>query len=137
MIPQRDVKEIQKVLELPEFKIVKPSDTRWLAHEKHVATVKNAIRQSFAPLKNYEESHEPEAFGISKILIKQSTLFAIYLLDFVLPQVSKLSKCLQAEKLDLSVISSVVDATLHTLDDALLSAANWALELQDIIFKRT
>lgn len=82
--------------------------------------------------KIYEESHEPEAFGISKILTKQSTLFAIYLLDFVLPQVSKLSKCLQAEKLDLSVISSVVDATLYTLDDVFLPAANWVLELQDV-----
>ena len=71
----------------------------------------------------YEVSHEPEAFGISKILTKQSTLFAIYLLDFV-PQVSKLSKSFQTEKLDLSVISGIVDATLHTLDDAVLPAAN-------------
>ena len=80
----------------------------------------------------YEVSHEPEAFGISKILTKQSTLFAIYLLDFVLPQVSKLSKSLQTEKLDLSVISGIVDATLHTLEDAVLPAANWILQLQDI-----
>ena len=80
----------------------------------------------------YEVSHEPEAFGISKISTKQSTLFAIYLLDFVLPQVSKLSKSLQTEKLDLSVISGIVDATLHTLEDAVLPAANWVLQLQDI-----
>ena len=80
----------------------------------------------------HEVSHEPEAFGISKILTKQSTLFAIYLLDFVLPQVSKLSKSLQTEKLDLSVISGIVDATLHTLEDAVLPAANWILQLQDI-----
>lgn len=64
--------------------------------------------------------------------MKPTTLFAIYLLDFVLPQVSKLSKCLQTEKLDLSVISSLVDAILHTLDDVLLPAANWVLELQDV-----
>ena len=128
-----NLKEIQKVLKLPELKIVKPSDTRWLAHEKCVATVKKCYEAIICTLeKIYEESHEPEAFGISKILSKQSTLFAIYLLDFALPQVSKLSKCLQAEKLDLSVISSIVDATLHTLDDALLPAANWVLELQDV-----
>jgi len=35
--------------------------------------------------------------------------------------------------MDLSVISSLVDAMLHTsLDDVLLPAANWVLELQDI-----
>lgn len=63
----------------------------------------------------YEESHELEALGWDsriltiRILTKQSTLFAIYLLDFVLPQVTKLSKCLLSEKLDLTIISSVVD----------------------------
>ena len=128
-----NLKEIQKVLELPELKIVKPSDTRWLAHENCVATVKKCFGAIVSTLEMiYEVSHEPEAFGISKILTKQSTLFAIYLLDFVLPQVSKLSKCLQTEKLDLSVISGIVDATLHTLEDAVLPAANWVLQLLDI-----
>ena len=128
-----NLKKIQKVLELPELKIVKPSDTRWLAHENCVAAVKKCYGAIVSTLEMiYEVSHEPEAFGISKILTKQSTLFAIYLLDFVLPQVSKLSKSLQTEKLDLSVISGIVDATLHTLEDAVLPAANWILQLQDI-----
>ena len=55
-------------------------------------------------------------------------MIAMYLLDFVLPQVAKLSKCL---KLDLTAISGLVDSTLLTLDDALLPAANWVLELLD------
>jgi len=42
--------------------------------------------------KIYEDSHELEAIGINKILMKPTTLFAIYLLDFVLLLVSKLSK---------------------------------------------
>ena len=46
-----------------------------------------------------------------------------------MPQVTKLSKCLQTEKLQLSVISSLVDVTLQTL---LFLATNWILELQDI-----
>ena len=44
---------------------------------------------------------------------------------------SKLNKTLQTENLDLSIISSLVDATLHTLDDAVLPAANWVMELLD------
>ena len=67
----------------------------------------------------YEAFHEREPLGL-----KQLTLLAIYLLDFVLPQVSKLSKSLQTEKLDLSIISGTVHATLHTLEDAALPAAN-------------
>ena len=64
----------------------------------------------------YSDSHEPEAFGIKKALCKKSTIADIYLLDYVLPQVAKLSRALQTENLDLSMISSLLDATLHSID---------------------
>ena len=80
----------------------------------------------------YQECHEPEALGIHSILSKPSTLFALYLLDYIFPQVSKLSKSLQAVQLDLSVISSLVDATLHTLDNTLQPSANWVLDLIEV-----
>ena len=80
----------------------------------------------------YEETHQPEALGISKALSSKSTISAVYLLNYILPQVAKLSKTLQSEKLDLTVISSLVEATLYTLDDALSPAANWVLELEDM-----
>ena len=122
-----------KELDIPELKIVKPSDTRWLSHEKCVSTVKKCYVAIVSALETiYQESHEPEALGISKILSKLSTLFAIYLLDYILPEVSKLSKSLQTEKLDLSIISSLVDATLHTLEDVLQPAAKWVLDLQEV-----
>ena len=112
--------------------MIKPSDTRWLAHERCVKSVKRNYSAIVISLNNiYEVSHEPEALGLSKALCKQSTIAAIYLLDYVLPQVAKLSKTLQTEKLDLTIISSLVDATLHTLDDAMLAAASWVLELLD------
>lgn len=127
------LKEVQRVLNMPELKIIKPSDTRWLAHERCVKAVKENYSAIVLALNNiYEETHEPEALGISKALSKRSTVSALFLLDYALPQVAKLSKTLQAEKLDLTIISSLVDATLHTLDDALLPAANWVLELLDI-----
>ncbi len=49
----------------------------------------------------------------------------------MLPQVAKLSRCLQAEKLDLTAISGLVDSTLQTLHESLLPAAHWVLELLD------
>ena len=79
----------------------------------------------------YKTSHEPEALGIHSALCKLSTITAIYLLDFTLPQVAKLSKALQTEQLDLSLISSLVDATVKSLNDAVLPRANWVLEVLD------
>ena len=55
----------------------------------------------------------------------------MYLLDYILPQVTKLSRALQTTHLDLSLISSPEDATLNSLDDAILPSANWVLQLQD------
>ena len=121
------------MLNIPELKIIKPSYTRWLAHEQCVKAVKVNYSAIVLALNNiYEETHEPEALGISKAMNKKSTILAIFLLDYTLPQVAKLSKSLQAVKLDLTIISALVDSTLHALDDSLLPAANWVLELLDI-----
>ena len=49
--------------------------------------------------------------------------------DYVLPQVAKLSKTLQAKKLEITPVSVLVDSVLHSLDDAMLPAANWMLDL--------
>ena len=110
------LKEIQKVLDLPEVKIVKPSDTRWLAHERCV----KAVNTSYSSLVLENIYHEPEALGLCNTLASHSTIAAMYLLDYILPPVAKLSCALQTKHLDLSLISSLVDATLNSLDDAIL-----------------
>ena len=56
-----------------------------------------------------------------------------YLLDYVLPQVTKLSRALQTENLDLSMIFSLLDATLHSIDDAVISSSNWVMELLETV----
>ena len=126
------LKVVQRVLDLPELKIVKLSDTRWLAHERCVKAVKASYSAIVNALnKIYEQTHEPEALGISRALCKPSTVAAMYLLNYALPQVAKLSRALQAERIDLAAITPLVDATLNTLDDVTLPAANWVLELMD------
>ena len=57
----------------------------WLAHERCVKAVKGKLCSDCDNSREYEKSHEPEALGISKALSKESTLSAIFLLDFVLP----------------------------------------------------
>ena len=83
----------------------------------------------------HENTHEPEALGLSKSLSKCSTVAAMYMLDYMLdytlPQVAKLCKTLQTKHLDLLLIPSLVDSTLCALDDTVLPAANWVLEFFD------
>ena len=126
------LKEIQDMLELPELKVIKPSDTCWLAHQRCVKAVKASYTALVVTLdSNYLNFYEPEALGIYKASSKFSTIAAVYLLDYTLPVVAKLSKTLQTKRLDLSMISSLVDAVLQSLDDATTLAANWVLELWD------
>lgn len=114
--------DIQKVLNLPELKIIKPSDTHWLAHERCVKAVKASYAAIVISLESiYEGTHEPEALGIGKA---KSTLIAIFLLDFVLPVVAKLSKCLQAEKLTSPVLLILLFA-LSMMPCCLLQIGCW------------
>ena len=74
---------------------MKPSDTRWLAHEHCVKAVKASYSSIVLALENiYEISHEPKALGLSKALSSHSTIAAMCLLDYILSHVAKLSRAL-------------------------------------------
>ena len=61
------LKEVQKVQNLPESKIIEPSDTHWLAYEKCVKVVKENYAAIVVTLGDiYEQTHEPEALGSAK-----------------------------------------------------------------------
>ena len=63
---------------MPELKVIKSSDTRWLAHEQCVKAVKENYIAIVITLNNiYEETHQPEVLGISKAL-SQPYLLCIY-----------------------------------------------------------
>ena len=96
---------------------MKPSDTRWLAHERCVKAVKASYTALVVTLDNNSQNfHEPEALGLHKALCQFTTIAAIYLLDYILRNVAKLSKTLQTKQL---VIYSLAEAVLKSLDDAI------------------
>ena len=120
------LKEVQHVLNLPEMKVIKPSDTRWLAHRRCVKIVKSRYTALVVTLdSNYQNFHAPEALELYKALSKFTTIAAIYLLDYTF------IKSLQTKQLDFSMISFLVDAVLHALDDAITPATYWVLEFLD------
>ena len=122
----QSLKEVQKVLDFQELKIV---IIRYTLASSSAMCEGSQGKLQCNYYYVYSESHKPEALGIKKALYKKSTIAAIYLLDYVLPQVTKLSRALQTENLDLSMISRLLDATLHSIDNAVFSSLNWVLEL--------
>ena len=79
----------------------------------------------------YETSHEPEALGLSKALSFPFKIAAMNFLDYIISHMARLCHALHTKHTNLTLISSLADATLNLHDDALLPSANWFLMLQD------
>ena len=61
-------------------KWTKQSDTRWLAHERCIKSVKASYGAIVATLNDiHENTHERETLGLSKVLSRQSTVAAMYM----------------------------------------------------------
>ena len=68
------------MLDLPELKTIKPSDTRSIVHKCCVKAVKRAYSTIVNTLNNmYEQTHKPETLVISKV---QQYLPYIFLIMF-------------------------------------------------------
>ena len=79
------LKGIQAVLGFPELKIVKPSDTRWLSHERCVKAICKELTPLLQTLSQlYESSRDAEAYGIYSLLASVNDVSGSYLLSEVL-----------------------------------------------------
>ena len=59
------LKEVQSALKLPELKVVKPSDTRWLSHERCMRAIRKEIPALIITLQQFYESlGDAEAYGV-------------------------------------------------------------------------
>ncbi len=107
--------EIEAVLHTPELKMLKPSDTRWLAQERCVRAVRQtlpAIVTTFEAI--YEGSGDAEAYGIVKLMCTYKFLACFYMLCDVLHIVAKFQGSLQAKEL-LATVPVLVKCTLARL----------------------
>ena len=73
------LKEVQSVLKLPELKIVKPSHTRWLSHERCVRAIRKELPALIVTLQQlYEVSGDAEAYGLAMVLSSFSGVATIF-----------------------------------------------------------
>ena len=79
------LKEIQSILKLPELKIVKPSDTRWLSHERCVRAIFRELPALIITLQQlYETSGDAEAYSLSNLLATYTGAASVVFLSEVL-----------------------------------------------------
>ncbi len=86
------LKEVQSVLKLPELKIVKPSDTRWLSHERCIRAIYREFPALIITLQQlYEASGDAEAYGLSAVLASFTGIASVVFLCEVLDILARMN----------------------------------------------
>ena len=98
------LKEIQSILKLPEPKIVKPSDTRWLSHERCVRAIFRELPALIITLQQlyYETSGDSEAYGLSNLLATYTGVASVVFLSEVLDILARANASMQTKLADFS-----------------------------------
>ena len=129
--------EIQAILHLPQLKIVKPSDTRWLSHERCIRAIKKELPALIVTLQQlYESSGDAEAFGIALLLASQVGIAGIALLSEVLDLLAKLNTYMQRKTADFTRLSGFVSSIIEELKLLKTDGAKWcsdATSLKEIL----
>ena len=124
------------VLSLPELKVVKPSSTRWLSHERCLHAIRKDLPALIVTLQQlYQTSGDAEAYGISLVLSSFSGVASIFLLSEVLDILAKLSCYMQRQTADFSRLPLILDSILKELEQLKGDKADWCSEVSSQIDK--
>ena len=128
------LKSIQTVLNLPELKVVKPSTTRWLSHERCIQAICKELPALIVTLQQlYESSGDAEAYGIVNLLSSITAISSIFLLSDVLNILARLNLFMQKKATDFSKLPIMLSCTLEELKSLRYSEASWCTSAESAI----
>ena len=80
------LKEMQALVNHPQLKMIKPSDTRWLAHDRSVKAIRCSMRPLIDTLEHiHEDTGQPEALGMLRTMKTYNFVETLMMLSDVLP----------------------------------------------------
>ena len=86
------LKEMQVLVNHPQLKVIKPSDTRWLTHDKSVKAIRCFMRPLITLEHIHEDTGEPEALGMLRTMKTYNFVVTLMMLSDVLPVLTCLSR---------------------------------------------
>ena len=88
----------QDLLSLPQLKLVKAVDVRWLSHDKAVSTLRKAFAAVIISLEREAvERHDVTASGLAKYMKSVNFIASLAMLQDILPVLTILSTSFQVE----------------------------------------
>ena len=110
------LKHVQAVLNLPELKVTKPSDTRWLSHERCLRAILKELPALIITLHSlYNDSGDAEAYCIALALGSFSGVASLVLRSTVLDLLAKLNCFMQRKATDFSPLPIVLESIVSEL----------------------
>ena len=101
------LKEMQALVNHPQLKMIKPSDTRWLPHDRSVKAIRCSMRPLIDKLEHiHDDTGEPEALGMLRTTRTYNFVATLMMLSDVLPALTCLSRALQAKTADFTLVAS-------------------------------
>ena len=103
--------EMQKILDEPQLKLQRPTETRWLSHQNAVDTLRRCLKAVYVTLQHEASEGEATAHGLCNEIEKPTFIASLLLLSNILAILGNLSRTFQIAQLNLlSVEQLVVDA---------------------------
>ena len=131
---KKALKDVQSVLSLPDLKVVKPSSTRWLSHERCLHAIHKDLPAIIITLQQlYQISGDAEAYGISLVLSSFSGVASIIVLSQMLDLLARLSCYMQRETADFSRLPVVLESILKELEQVKEDEAEWCSEVITLV----
>ncbi len=128
------LKEVQSVLNLPELKIIKPSSTRWLSHERCIKAIRKELPAIILTLQElYERTGDAEAFGIQFILASFEGVAITIIMGEILNLVAIFNCFMQRKATDFSRLKVILDCTLDQLKVLKDAGADWCSEVESTV----
>jgi len=119
------LKTVQMAIDEKSHKLVQACETRWLSNAgsvhvivQHYASILVALESLYVDAGDLSS----DAGGLLLTLRKPSTIFFLTLLDDVLGQLARLSKCLQASDGNISHVMSIAKAVIANIEESDLNA---------------
>ena len=99
------LKEMQALVNHPQLKMIKPSDSRWLAHDRSVKATRCSMRPLIDTIEHiHEDTGESEALGMLRTMKTYNFVETLMMLSDVLPELTCLSRALQAKTADFILV---------------------------------
>ena len=121
---QKHLTEVQAAPGFIQLKVVKPSDTRWLSHERCMRAIRKDLPAIIVTLQQlYETSGDAEAFGLSTLLSSFTGVASVMFLSEVL--LGKYECCMQKKTADFSRLQVFLQSTVDELKNLKDEKADW------------